>query len=105
MRNTRGVTLSLTKHAKHQARVKGFEVPTILEMWQDPDRIIPSRTYPGQYRVCGGGICVVGVKKGSVFIGITLYTDGDLTPPRPDQMKSKAGRRYAERYHNGEGRG
>lgn len=109
MRSTRGVTLSLTKHAKKQAKEKGFSVRNILDMWKEPDRIIPSRSYPGQYRVCGDGICLVGVPKGhskvKSFIVITLYADGELTPPRPDQMRTKAGRRYAIRYANGEGRG
>lgn len=105
MRSTEGVTLSLTKHAKKQAKEKGFCVRNILDMWQKPDRIVASRTYPGQYRVCGNGICVVGVPKGGSFIGITVYTDQDLTPPRPDQLKTRAGRRYAKRYAQGEGRG
>lgn len=105
MRSTRGVTLSLTKHAKRQAKVKGFPVSNILSMWENPDRIIPSRTYKGQYRVCGDGICLVGVPKGKSFIVITVYLDQDLTPPRPDQLQTKAGRRYAERFSNGEGRG
>lgn len=105
MRSTRGVTLSLTKHAKRQAKVKGFPVSNILSMWENPDRIIPSRSYRGQYRVCGDGICLVGVPKGKSFIVITVYLDQDLTPPRPDQLQTKAGRRYAERFSNGEGRG
>lgn len=105
MRSTRGVTLSLTKHAKRQAKVKGFPVNNILSMWENPDRIIPSRTYKGQYRVCGDGICLVGVPRGKSFIVITVYLDQDLTPPRPDQLQTKAGRRYAERFSNGKGRG
>lgn len=105
MRSTENVTLSLTKHAKRQAKEKGFNVRNILDMWEDPDRIIASRTYPGQYRVCGNGICVVGVPKGQSFIGITVYLDQELTPPRPDQLKTRAGRRYAKRFANGEGRG
>jgi len=105
MKSTEGVTLSLTKHAKKQAKVKGFNVQNIFSMWSEPDRIVASRSHPGQYRVCGNGICVVGIPRGTSFIGITVYVDQDLTPPRPDQLQTKAGRRYAQRYKKGEGRG
>ena len=104
MKNTKNIVLSLTKHAKKQAKVKGFPVDNILKVWEDPERIISSRSYPGQYRVCGNGICLVGVKKNRQFIVITLYVDEELTPPRPDQMRTKAGRKYAEKYWRGEGR-
>jgi hypothetical protein len=105
MKSTKGITLSLTKHAKKQAKSKGFPIRNILDMWNGKPRIISSRSHPGQYRVCGNGICVVGVPKGRAFVAITVYVDQDLTPPRPDQLATRAGRRYAERYANGEGRG
>lgn len=105
MKSTEGVTLSLTKHAKRQAKSKGFPVQNILAMWSGRPRIIASRTYPGQFRVCGDGICVVGVPKGKSFVAITVYVDQELTPPREDQLATRAGQRYAKRYANGKGRG
>lgn len=105
MRSTHGVTLSLTKHAKKQAKSKGFPIQNILSMWEDPDKIIASRSHPGQYRICGDGICLVGVPKGRAFIAITVYMDDELTPPREDQLCTRAGRRFARRFANGEGRG
>lgn len=105
MKSTDGVTLKLTKHAKKKARDIDVSVSDILEMWSEPNEIYPVRAYPGQWRVCGNGICLVGVSKRKSFIAITCYIDKELTPPRPDQLGTEVGRRYAERYSNGEGRG
>lgn len=104
MKTTDGITLSLTKHAKKQAKAKGFPVASILDMWSEDPTIQPSRSHRGQYRVCGSGICLVGIPKGKSFIVITLYTDQALTPPRDDQTDSK-GTRYRKRYEQGLGRG
>lgn len=104
--NTQQLKLSLTKHAKKQATEKGFTISDILSMWHSPEaRAIRSRSYPGQYRVCGDGICLVGVQKNKRFIVITCYADQELTPPRPDQLRTGRGRRYARRFAEGEGRG
>lgn len=105
MKSTEGLTLSLTKHAKKQAKAKEFHINDILKMWSGKPQVNPSRSYPGQYRVCGDGICLVGVQKGNSFVVITLYVDQEITPPRKDQLKTKAGRRFAERYAKGKGRG
>jgi hypothetical protein len=105
VKSTEGITLNLTKHAKRQAKSKGFPVKNILDMWSGKPRIVASRTYPGQYRVCGDGICLVGVPKGQSFVAITVYVDQELTPPREDQMSTRAGRRYAKRFAKGKGRG
>src|SRR5882757_5513593 len=98
MKSTDGVVLSLTKHAKKQAKAKGFPVADILTMWEGQNNIQPSRSHPGQFRVCGDGICLVGVPKNNSFVVITCYVDRLVTPPRPDQLGTKAGKRYAERY-------
>jgi hypothetical protein len=105
MKTTRGLVLKLTKHAKIQARDKGFSVSQILEMWENPEEIYPVRAYPGQWRVCGNGICLVVVPKRTSCIGITCYVNRDLTPPREDQLSTRAGKRYAKRYAQGKGRG
>ncbi len=39
------------------------------------------------------------------FIVITVYYDKILTPPRPDQLNTPQGKRFAERYYAGLGRG
>jgi hypothetical protein len=105
VRSTKGITLSLTKHAKKQAKAKDFPISEILNMWEGNPNIVPSRSYRGQYRVCGNGICLVGVPKEKSFIVITVYLDQELTPPRPDQLITRTGRRYAKRFASGEGRG
>lgn len=105
MKSTDGIELKLTKHAKRQARDKGFTVSNILEMWEDPEEIYPVRAYPGQWRVCGNGICLIVIPKKKSCIGITCYINKDLTPPRDDQLSTRAGRRYAQRYAEGKGRG
>lgn len=105
METTEGVTLSLTKHAKKQAKAKNFPLDDIFKMWGNKPKINPSRSHKGQYRVCGDGICLVGVPKKNSFVVITCYVDQELTPPRPDQLATKEGRRYAKRYARGLGRG
>lgn len=109
MKNTDDYVLKLTKHAKQQVKAKEFSLKEIQTMWCDTPTVQPSRSYPGQYRVCGGGVCLVGVPKelnGTLtFVVITCYVDGDLTPPREDQLRTRKGKRFAARYAKGEGRG
>ncbi len=105
LKSTNGIVLSLTKHAKKQAKAKEFPIADIIKMWEDGPEVVPSRSHKGQFRVCGEGICLVGVPKGNSFIVITVYVDQELTPPRPDQLTTKSGRRYANRYAQGLGRG
>lgn len=94
------LSLRIINHAKQQASAKGFALKDIERTFIDPARVIPSRTYPGQIRVCGNGLCLVGRPEGSHFVLITVYADRILTPPRPDQLKTEKGREYATWYNN-----
>lgn len=105
MNTTEGMRLVLTNHACKQATVKGFKAEDIQDAFDNPTKVYPSGSHPGQYRVVNGKVCIVGKPKGDTFVGITLYEDTVLTPPRPDQMNTPEGRRYAERYAKGQGRG
>lgn len=105
MKTTEGVTLSLTKHAKRQAKAKNFPISDIVAMWENGPKVVPSRSHRGQFRVCGDGICLVGVPKDNSFVVITCYVDQELTPPRQDQLATPQGRRYAKRFAQGKGRG
>jgi len=106
MQTTENMTLNMTNHACKQAAQKGFGPDAIKACFENPERVYPSGSHPGQYRVTGGGICLVGVPKdGGRFLVVTLYADRVLTAPREDQMDTPEGRRYAERYAKGQGRG
>ncbi len=106
MKSTAGMTLSLTRHACKQAVQKGFTAEAIQECFDNPKKVYPSGSHPGQYRIVNKDICIVGVPVSETeFRGITMYVNGTLTPPRKDQMNTPEGRRYAERYAKGQGRG
>lgn len=95
----------VTQHFKDTIEAKGFDTNDVIGLLKDPEEFYPSNSHPGQYRVTGRGLCVVGEPRDDKFILITIYLDKVLTPPRPDQMDSEEGRRYAERYEKGLGRG
>lgn len=105
METTTGMTLSPTTHALKTILAKGFTGEQVLEAFTNPDKITPVTAHPGQFRVCGSGVALVGVPDGEIFTLITVYVDGTLTPPREDQLKTEEGKRFAERYAAGLGRG
>lgn len=101
------LTPSLARHFVEQMKAKGFDPRDVIATWKAPERITEVRKHPGQFRIIGNGLCIIGepLPAEGMFKFITLYADGILTPPRPDQMNTPEGRRYAERYARGEGRG
>lgn len=106
MKDTNGMRLSLTRHACKTAVQKGFSAEEIQECFDNPKKVYPSKSHPGQYRVVNDAICIVGVPvDGGEFRGITMYVNGSLTPPRKDQLNTPEGKRFAERYEKGLGRG
>lgn len=167
--------LRLSRHAERMANEKKFSMEDIEHTFYNPTRVYPSGSHPGQWRITGNGLCLVGIpdeepKKESklnvslssrgtpiqtpvtttqpnalnrpvpsymkytgygnnyvtqrnecntsiqskntepetqtrYFTVITIYQDQVLTPPRPDQLDTPEGKRYAERYLKGLGRG
>ena len=97
----------VTKHALNMATRKGFTTEQIDETFRYPKRVYLSGSHIGQHRVTGQGLCLVGIPNPdtSVFTIITVYEDETITPPRPDQLITPEGQRYAERYTMGLGRG
>lgn len=88
-------------------RAKGFDPRDVIGAWKEGTRVQDVRKHPGQFRIIGHDICIIGEPETSTghFRFITLYMDGVLTPPRPDQLNTPEGRRYAERWAQGLGRG
>lgn len=101
----KGKKLSMSPHALKTAIEKGFSLDIIRDTFLSPKEVYPSRSYPGQYRITGNGVCLVGEPDGNQFRVITLYADKVITAPRPDQLKTPEGARFAERYAYGLGRG
>jgi hypothetical protein len=104
MESTRGYLLKATDHALKQILEKGFSINKITAVFENPKKLYRNGKYEGQYRITGGGICLVGKPKGRTFTLITVYEDGKMTPPRPDQLETPEGRAYAERYAKGQAR-
>src|SRR6478736_1648409 len=96
--NTRDLTLTVTDHALRTILTKGFDPVAVRAVFSHPTRVTEVRAHPGQIRLIGKGLALVGKIDGRRFTLVTVYADGVLTPPRPDQMKTPEGRRYAERY-------
>lgn len=105
MIETDGLRLSMTSHARMTIADKGFDRYAIMDTFHRPECSTEVRKYPGQVRLIGNGLALVGKVVQDMFILITVYEDGTLTPPRPDQMGTPEGRRYANRYARGLGRG
>lgn len=105
MIETDGLRLAVTNHARHVITSKGFDRRTVMETFHRPECTTDVRKYPGQVRLIGNGLALVGKVVEDMFILITVYEDGVLTPPRPDQLSTPEGKRYAERYALGLGRG
>lgn len=101
------LTPKSTEHFLRQMKIKGFDPRAVIDAWKDPERVYPSRSHEGQWRITGNGVCIVGEPEPEtgLFRFITIYLDGVITPPRADQMQTAEGRRYAERYAQGLGRG
>lgn len=99
------LTPYVTNHFKETMQSKGFSGLEVVELLKDPEEFYPSKSHPGQYRVTGRGLCVVGRPEEDKFVLITIYLDKVLTPPRADQLLSEEGRTYAERFQQGLGRG
>lgn len=105
MTSTQGFALRPTAHALRQIAQKGFNPLHVKGAFENPDEVYASGSHPGQYRVTGNGLCLVGKPEGNEFVLITVYLDRVVTPPRPDQLVTPEGRKFAERYERGLGRG
>lgn len=102
-----GLDLVMTNHARNQIESKGLDMAKVIQTFVYPEYETPVTRYPEQTRLVGNGLALVGKvnKAEGSFVLITVYEDGVLTPPRPDQLSTPEGRRYAERYARGLGRG
>lgn len=100
-----GCTAVMQEHALKQAAEKGFAEDTIKKTLENPAEVYPSGSHPGQWRVTGNGICLVGEPVGDRFRIITMYADRVVTAPRADQLSDEKGRIFAQRYAQGVGRG
>lgn len=103
--NFHSLTPRPTRHFLNTVKSKGFNPHDIVSTLKNPTEVYPSKSHPGQWRVTGNGLCVVGKPEESEFVLITVYLDRVLTEVRPDQLNTPEGRRYAERRSNGLGRG
>ena len=86
--NIKSMQCTLTKHAVKVAVDKGFSLSTIKSCYRNPNEVYPSALYPGQWRIAGSGLCLVGRPEGDTFVVITMYADRIITPLRPDQIEA-----------------
>lgn len=101
------LTPDLTEHFKTQVKAKHLDPRAIIAAWRNPEEVYPSgQRYPGQWRITGNGICIVGKPEEATgkFVFITIYLDRVLTAPREDQQDAAA-QRYRDRWQQGLGRG
>jgi len=94
-----------SRHFISKVLAEKFDGEAIVAALANPTEVYPSGSHPGQWRVTGNGYCIVGAPDGNEFRLITVFRDRVLTPPREDQLNTPEGRRYAERYAKGLGRG
>lgn len=109
--------LAPTEHALRKIQALGIDADDVLAVFRAPKSTSQVRTRTGQVRLMGRGIVLVGEWSdplldpatgrvtAQTFTLVTVYADAVLTPPRPDQLRTPEGRRYAARYRAGLGRG
>lgn len=85
-----------TAHFLKTLRSKGFDAAAVVATLKNPVEVYPSKSHPGQWRVTGNGVCIVGRPEGEDFVLITIYADRIVTAVRPDQMNTPEGRRFAQ---------
>lgn len=85
-----------TAHFLKTLKSKGFDPRAVIATLKNPVEVYPSKSHPGQWRVTGNGVCVVGKPEGNEFVLITIYADRIVTPVRPDQLNTPEGRRFAQ---------
>ncbi len=103
--DTSSLELHVTKHAARVIHEKGFDPYDVWDTFREPWYDTPVSRYPDQTRLIGNGLALVGRVEDDQFILITVYLDGVITPPREDQLRTTEGKRFAERYAQGLGRG
>lgn len=94
----KGQRMRMEGHALSQAFDKAIDMGVVEATFKNPEEVYPNGRYPGQWRVTGNGICLVGEPRGGSFHIITMYLDRVVTAPRKDQMETSHGREYAQRY-------
>jgi len=94
----KGTRISMSPHAMSVAVDKGFDAHEIAAAFKTPEKVYDSGSHPGQVRVTGNGMCLVGERQGNSFNVITIYLDGVVTAPRADQSANAEGRDFASRY-------
>ena len=94
-----------TSHFMRQALAKGFTAEEIHAALYSPEKVTEVRAHPGQRRFIAGRVAVVCAPCNGGWTAVTLYLNGTLTAPRADQLTTPEGRRYAERFAAGLGRG
>jgi hypothetical protein len=77
---------NMTAHAVKVMHEKAFSPDDIAATLRNPSEVYPSRNHPGQYRITGNGVCIVGRPEGGTFVIITMYADRIMTALRPDQL-------------------
>jgi hypothetical protein len=71
MQSTEGMTIRMTRHACKIAASKGFDADTIMATFNAPDAVEANSDHPGQYRVRGNGLVLVGAPTDNTFMVIT----------------------------------
>jgi hypothetical protein len=74
MLNLRNYELVLTKHAIDKLKQKGFTLHLVNETFLRPEQIRASGSYPGQYKIIGNNIVLIGVPNDRRhFTVVTIY--------------------------------
>lgn len=90
-----------TAHFVKTVAAKGFDPDLIVKTLLNPTEVYPSRSHPGQFRVTGNGLCLVGKPEGDRFVLITAYLDRVVTDVLPDQLDTPEGREFAKSGRKG----
>lgn len=73
MQSTAGMKIVLTNLACKRAAMGGFGADDIRSTFDSPESITENRDMPGQYRLVGKGMTLVGIPEGEKFVVITCF--------------------------------
>lgn len=74
MNTTQGLKIQTTLSVLRKIIARNYAPKMIMEVFSSPEKIEPSLERPGQFKIFGQGICLVGAQHNDNFVLITVYS-------------------------------
>lgn len=79
--NTEGRRVTFSRSALKAAAARGWTADDLMDAFNNPKAVYPSKQREGQWRVCNMTVCLVGWPVGdSSFAVISVFANGSVVP-------------------------